>query len=1160
MSLPANSTTRVDVNGLPLQVPQDPVLGDFVELFGEPFYRIRNYDRMAPFFMSLISASDHWLFVSSTGGLTAGRINPDSALFPYGTEDRITESGETAGPKTLIRIGAGGGQQLWEPFSDRFAGAWRTERSLYKNVWGTTLVFEEINHDLELTFRQLWRTSDARGFVRTTTLFSHSPQPRGAEILDGFQNLLPYGVNSGTQGWCSVLLDAYKRNELDPASGLGLFTMTSGLTDHAEPCESLKATVVWQEGLEPLGHLLCSRQLEAFRRGQPLEPETDVCGRRGAYFVHARLTLAPRQEARWNLVADVNQDHAAVAALRRDLAGDREALRAGLEADIAAGVASLRAMLAAADGLQTGADQASAVHHTANVLFNIMRGGILADGYRIGRADFADFLRAMNRKTADAAAGRLAELPETFTVFELHAWAAGGPVALRRLCFQYLPLTFSRRHGDPSRPWNYFSINVRKADGSRNLDYQGNWRDIFQNWEALACSHPGFLPNMVATFLNATTADGYNPYRVFRHGIDWETPDPGNPWSNIGYWGDHQIIYLLKLLEADDAHAPGRLAGMLGERLFSHADIPYRIKDYPALLADPHHGIAFDHDADRRAAERVKAVGADGRLLTDVDGAVIHATLAEKLLILTLAKLTNLVPEGGVWMNTQRPEWNDANNALVGWGLSVVTLAYLHRFLGFAAGLVRQAGNEKLTVAGEVKTWLDGIHSTLRDFAPDLETGFTNRRRRAFMDRAGQAGAAYRATLYRNGFGGAMAPLPCGELLAFLELAERFTAQGVRANRRHDHLYHAYNLLELAPDTAGIGRLDEMLEGQVAVLSSGALPPAEALLTLNALRASRLYRADQHSYMLYPNRSLSGFLAKNLPDPERVGRSALAARLAAAGDRSLLFRDPTGVWRFNGGFRNDACVRKALDRLEADPRYADAVRAERAAILELFEATFHHRGFTGRSGAMYAYEGLGSVYWHMVSKLLLAVQENWRRAVEEPAAAATAEGLAACYYDIRAGLGFNKSPDRYGAFPTDPYSHTPFGQGARQPGMTGQVKEEVLTRLGELGVVVQNGRVEFRPALLRRGEFFSGTHAFPTVAADGSLQTLTLPPNAVGFTFCQVPVVCVQAKENALEIEEASGARRKVAGCTCSPEDSTALFHRTGRIARITVFTTAGRG
>ncbi len=54
---------------------------------------------------------------------------------------------------------------------------------------------------------------------------------------------------------------------------------------------------------------------------------------------------------------------------------------------------------------------------------------------------------------------------------------------------------------------------------------------------------------MVFRFVNASTADGYNPYRVTNEGFEWESPEPDNPWSNIGYWGDHQIIYLLKLLQ-----------------------------------------------------------------------------------------------------------------------------------------------------------------------------------------------------------------------------------------------------------------------------------------------------------------------------------------------------------------------------------------------------------------------------------------------------------------------------------------------------------------------------------------------------------------------------------------------------------------------------------
>ncbi|MBK9739756.1 MAG: hypothetical protein IPO93_09610 [Actinobacteria bacterium] len=54
----------------------------YVDLLGRRFYKIPDYDRLAPFFMTIVGASDVWLFVSSTGGLTAGRVESDSALFP----------------------------------------------------------------------------------------------------------------------------------------------------------------------------------------------------------------------------------------------------------------------------------------------------------------------------------------------------------------------------------------------------------------------------------------------------------------------------------------------------------------------------------------------------------------------------------------------------------------------------------------------------------------------------------------------------------------------------------------------------------------------------------------------------------------------------------------------------------------------------------------------------------------------------------------------------------------------------------------------------------------------------------------------------------------------------------------------------------------------
>ena len=148
----------------------------------------------------------------------------------------------------------------------------------------------------------------------------------------------------------------------------------------------------------------------------------------------------------------------------------------------------------------------------------------------------------------------------------------------QRLCFEYLPLSFSRRHGDPSRPWNKFNIKVKQEDGSQLLNFEGNWRDIFQNWEALSYSIPNYIESMICKFVNALTADGYNPYRITKAGIDWEKPDPSDPWANIGYWGDHQIISLLKFLEFSNDHHPGTLRDFLTRDLFCYANVPYTIK------------------------------------------------------------------------------------------------------------------------------------------------------------------------------------------------------------------------------------------------------------------------------------------------------------------------------------------------------------------------------------------------------------------------------------------------------------------------------------------------------------------------------------------------------------------------------------------------------
>ena len=1135
------------VGETPLHHGVRKIEGGQIEIGGERFYRIVNYDAMAPFLMSIVGDSDHWMFVSSTGALTAGRRDPDRALFPYTTDDRLHDSQDQTGGKTILLVSCTGRTSLWEPFSKRCEGLYRVTRSLSKSVYGNKLIFEEVNHDLGLSFSYGWMSSDKFGFVRRAALVNLGEKPVEIDLLDGIQNLIPAGLTHRFQLEYSNLADGYKENELDCKTGLGLFKLSSVPADRPEPNEALRVTTVWSEGLESARRLLCSVQLDRFRRGEPVTEEPLIRGRRGAYFINTRLTLLAGGHKEWSLVAEVEQDAASVAALV-DLLKSGRNLHAQLDDDITRGTTNLVSIVAAADGLQCTCDDLSSDRHFSNALFNIMRGGIPERGYQISRSDFKAFIGKANHAVAQRRAAFLDALPETLAHSRLLALAREQEDPdLDRLAHEYLPLTFSRRHGDPSRPWNKFAIKIKNEQGERILNYQGNWRDIFQNWEALALSFPGYIESMIFKFVDSSTADGHNPYRIMRGGYEWELLDPHDAWSYIGYWGDHQAAYLLKLLELSARYHPGTLAGLLTRRVFTYANIPYRIRPYSALLEDPRNTIDFDAALDRQIQQRVTVMGADGKALLGADGAPYRANLTEKLLVLVLARLFNFIPDAGLWMNTQRPEWNDANNALVGPGVSMVTLCYLRRFLALCRSIFATADTPAIEVSSEVAEAFRRVAEALERHASPLGERISERDCKMVLDALGSAGSDYRAKVYARGFSGSQTSVGVAELRVFFDIAISYMDHSIRANRRTDGLYHSYNLMKVDGDRIVIRRLYEMLEGQVAALSSGALTARESVALLDALRRSSLYRDDQNSYVLYPDRKLPSFFEKNNIPAAAVAQSKTLAEMIKRGDRRIVVQDLNGVAHFNAAFRNAVLLKKALQALSLPDE-------EDARILALYEEVFDHQSFTGRSGAFYKYEGLGCIYWHMVSKLLLAVQEVLERAIVANEDTTHVQPLLSHYYEIREGIGVHKSPELYGAIPIDPYSHTPGFAGAQQPGMTGQVKEDLISRLGEMGVVVEDGRICFQRLLVKRNEFLADARSFQFYDLDGQQRSLDLDSGTLAFTTCQVPVIEHQSGPQRIKITRADGSINSIQALALDAETSAAVFERTGAVRRLDVF------
>jgi hypothetical protein len=1130
------------------------VSGQFVELDNEMFYRIRNYHAMPDFFISPVSDSNHWMFISSNGSLSAGRINRDHALFPYYTVDKIHDYRGITGSATWLLLEQEGNAFLWEPFSKTGPRFYNITRNIYKNIYGNKIFFEEENHDIGLTFRYGWLNSNRFGFAKKSTLITQDQSKKTIRVLDGPRNLLPHGIDYAFQNEYSNLLDAYKKNELVEGSTLGLYMLSSIPVDRAEPSEALKTNTVWSVGLEGKPDILLSdHQIDAFVSGKEINPEYDVRARRGSYYIHAHLTMHGEDLKTWYTIAEIDQDGAAVANLFNKITTDKDLTKEILE-DVQRGTESLKKKVACADGFQKTNTDICYARHYSNTLYNIMRGGVYIDNYTLHTEDFKNYIHQINRLVSKENLVWLEKLPSRISAQDLiHGAQENGDPDLIRIVYEYLPLTFSRRHGDPSRPWNRFSIETKDKRGNIKFNYEGNWRDIFQNWEALSWSFPGFLEGIICKFLNASTPDGYNPYRIMRSGIEWESPDPDDPWAYIGYWGDHQIIYLEKLLETIADFSPGKLEGLLDKEIFTYANVPYTIKHYQDIVANPQETVDFNHSLNEQIEHEVEHLGADAKMLKSKDGNQLYrANMVEKILVSFLSKLCNFIPEAGIWMNTQRPEWNDANNALVGNGVSMVTLYYLRRALKFWEKTFEHLEIKDFQISEEVVTLFEGVFTFLENNYPENSKGFTDEVRKKFADTLGGLHSKYRHEIYGFSFSGIKKSVRVKELLDFTRICLRYMDQSIRKNKRSDGLYHAYNLISVSEEKISIRHLYEMLEGQVAVLSAEYLSPAEALEVLDQLQKSTMFREDQYSYMLYPDRELPRFIEKNIIPAESIHRSPLLNKLVQDNNTDIVAGDVNGVFHFNGTFRNADVLDKALDNLRYG-EYSHLIEEEKDQVLKLYEQVFDHQSFTGRSGTFYGYEGLGSIYWHMVSKLLLAVQENYFRAVDEQADPEITGRLKDHYYKIKAGIGLYKSPDVYGAFPMDAYSHTPGNSGVKQPGLTGQVKEDVISRFGELGIRINHGNIVFDASLLNHEEVLDHPTEFGYYSVDGKFETISLHPGEWVLTLCQVPVVFKQSDENKITLTGRDGMQTSYSGNEVDAKSSRSVFQRLNEIKKIDV-------
>ena len=333
--------------------------------------------------------------------MPARRVNSDHALFPYYTDDKITEAAEDHRQQDH-RVGRGrrtgapsGVAAVLRPGPRRLPH--RAER-LYKNAYGNKVIFEETNHDLGLTFRYQWSASERSATCARPVTPSLPPRtPAKVSVLDGIQNLLPHGVPEGLRRGGEQPRRRLPRSASWKAGTLGLYALERHhLRQGRAQRVPRRSNVVRSVGLDTPTVLLCSKQLNTFRTGGTIETETDIKAERGASPL-GDFELAAGEGKDWMMVADLGQSIRGVIQLKKDLQSPDQ-LRETVLADIEAGSERLIALVAASDGLQLAADRRRNIRHFANTMFNIMRGGIFDENYTIERADFMAYIDRANHK------------------------------------------------------------------------------------------------------------------------------------------------------------------------------------------------------------------------------------------------------------------------------------------------------------------------------------------------------------------------------------------------------------------------------------------------------------------------------------------------------------------------------------------------------------------------------------------------------------------------------------------------------------------------------------------------------------------------------------------------------------------------------------------
>ncbi|MBR6299616.1 MAG: cellobiose phosphorylase, partial [Clostridia bacterium] len=330
---------------------------------------------------------------------------------------------------------------------------------------------------------------------------------------------------------------------------------------------------------------------------------------------------------------------------------------------------------------------------------------------------------------------------------------------------------FSRKHGDPERDYNFFSIA-----GEYFSQGNGNYRDVCQNRRMDCSLHPEIGDYDIVNFYSLIQIDGYNPLEIrpstfllkeANSGQAEEimqrylpagreivkkilcapfTPGQitnalsganltlnGTPEAFVaellplcdqrfeagfgeGYWSDHWD-YNLDLVEDYLSVWPEKKNEMLfGRAACAYYDSPVAVRPRSETYV-LHNGHVRQYGALRQSEIKAARPGFNPNgtnWMRDAEGRIVYSTVFEKMLTLAVNKFALLDNQRlGVEMDGGKPGWNDAMNGLPGMiGSSMPETLELRRLVRFLLETVRAKDpEESISMLEEPAAFMRDIRS-----------------------------------------------------------------------------------------------------------------------------------------------------------------------------------------------------------------------------------------------------------------------------------------------------------------------------------------------------------------------------------------------------------------------------------------------------------------